>query len=103
MSGVDDGPGRQSVEDIANREDDLCRIATGQVGTPDSPLEERVAGKTIEAEEKADRALRVARRMQNPDLQVLERHGHPVLERLIDAEAAESLGQKGILGKLGPV
>src|SRR6202022_1739280 len=90
-------------EDVADAEDDLLRIPTWQVGPADATLEQRVTRKAVQPEEKADGCLGVARRVENPEVDILERKGRVVDQPGVDGERPEAGGHEGHLPEPVPV
>src|SRR5207237_10689281 len=82
-------------EPVADAEEDLLRVPAGQVGPADAALEERVARIAVQPEEKTDRSLGMARRVQNPEADVLERKGRVLGQAGVDGERPEAGGQIG--------
>src|SRR5229473_7823175 len=103
MPRVDHGLVWQAVEHVADAEDDLLRVPTGQVSSANAALEQGVTGKAVQPEEKADRSLRVAWRVQNSEANVLERQGRIVRQLGVDVERPKAGGHEGQLGEPIPV
>src|SRR5579864_2165509 len=86
VPGIDHGPRWQAIQDGANGDDDLGRVAAREIGATDSPGEQGIAGEAIGSEEKADGSLRVPRGVQDPQRDVLEGDGVVVAQWLVDGE-----------------
>src|SRR5437868_1121474 len=77
--------------------------STPVLGPANATLEEGVAGKTVQPEKKADRALRVARRVQDAQGDVLERQRRLVGQRGIDGKSRKARGHEGQLRETLPI